>query len=400
MSQSQLNLNQVFKQYLQKKSVFKNKESLTDHYVPDQILHREGEITQIAETMAPSLRGHKVSNMFLYGTVGTGKSVSMKHVASELERVSENVKILYVNCKMKRVSDTEYRLLAELIRKMGQMVPPTGLPTDHVYRIFFEIIDSEKQNIILVLDEIDALIQKTGDEILYNLTRINQDMKNAKLSIVGISNNASFTNDIDPRVKSSLSEEEIIFKPYDATQLKDILTKRSIEAFNTGVLENGVIAKCAALAAQEHGDARRALDLLRMAGEIAERSGELKITTNYVDKAEEKLDMDRIEEIIKSQPRQSQAVMSSIIKLHEEGQRDIQTGDVFTYYEKICKSSGLKPLTQRRISDLVGELDMLGVINAKVISKGRYGRTREINVPISKPMLEKIKKILQERYLL
>jgi cell division control protein 6 len=400
MSQSQLNLNQIFTQYIQKKSIFKNKESLTDHYVPDQIIHRENEIRQIAETLAPGLRAEKVSNVFLYGTVGTGKSVSMKHVATELEKASSTVKILYVNCKMKRVSDTEYRLLAELIRKMGHVVPPTGLPTDHVYRIFFEIIDSEKQNIILVLDEIDALVEKTGDEILYNLTRINQDLEKAKLSIIGISNNAAFTDVLEPRVKSSLSEEEIIFSPYDAHQLRDILVERAKEAFNEGVLEDSVIAKCSALAAQEHGDARRALDLLRMAGEIAERAGELKITTKYVDMAEEKLDTDRIEEIVKKQPRQSQAVLSAIIKLSEEGQKDIQTGDIFTYYEKVCKSVGLKPLTQRRISDLIAELDMLGIINARVISKGRYGRTREISILLGTVVLKKIKKALQERYLL
>ena len=399
MPQSQLNLQQVFEQYLEKKTAFKNKESLTDHYIPNQIIHREKQTKQIAEILAPCLRGERVSNLFLYGTVGTGKSVSMKHVATELEGVSDRVKILYVNCKMKRVSDTEYRLLAELIRKLGHTVPPTGLPTDHIYRIFFELIDSEKQNIILVLDEIDALIEKTGDEILYNLTRINQDLKNAKLSIVGISNNISFTNNIDPRVKSSLSEEEIVFSPYDANQLRDILTQRAKEAFNKGVLEGGVIAKCSALAAQEHGDARRALDLLRMAGEIAERTGELRITTEHVDRAQEKLETDRIEETVRGQPRQSQAVLSAIIKLSEEGAKDIQTGDVFTHYEKMCRPAGLKPLTQRRISDLIGELDMLGIINAKVISKGRYGRTREINLQLGKPILNKIKKILEHRYL-
>jgi len=400
MSQSQLNLNQIFSQYLQKKSVFKNKESLTDHYVPEQIVHREDEIKQIAEILAPCLRDEKTSNIFLYGTVGTGKSVSMRRVAAELEQVSPIVKILYVNCKMKRVSDTEYRLLAELIKKLGHVVPPTGLPTDHIYRIFFEIVDSEKRNIIVVLDEIDALIKKTGDEILYNLTRINQDLEKSKLSIIGISNNASFADSLEPRVKSSLSEEEIIFSPYDANQLRDILKERAREAFNEGVLDESVIAKCAALAAQEHGDARRALDLLRMAGEIAERSGGVRVTTKYVDMAEEKLDTDRTEEIIKKQPRQSQAVMSAIIKLSEEGHREIQTGDVFMCYEKICRPVGLKPLTQRRISDLVGELDMLGIINARVISKGRYGRTREICILLGKPAMEKIKKVLRERYLL
>jgi len=239
-----------------------------------------------------------------------------------------------------------------------------------------------------------------GDDILYNLTRANQDLKNTKLSIIGISNDLSFTDRLDPRVKSSLSEEEIIFPPYNANQLQDILVQRAGSAFNDGILEQGVIAKCAALAAQEHGDARKALDLLRVAGELVERQGDKKITTEHVDKAEERLDTDRITTVISTQPKQSQAVLASIIKLVEEGQKNIQTGDVFSVYEEICSNRGLKVLTQRRVSDLIAELDMLGIINARVISRGRYGRTKEIRIQLGKSILKKTKKILEDSYLL
>jgi cell division control protein 6 len=397
---AQLNLEQVFKTYMEKRPVFKNKDILTDRHIPNNIPHREEQINQIAKTLAPALASEKISNMFLFGTVGTGKSVSVRYVATELEKKSENIRILYINCKMKKVSDTEYRLLAELIRRMGQTVPATGLPTDRVYRIFFGLLDSKKQNVILILDEIDALVKKMGDDILYNLTRANQDLKNTKLSIIGISNDLSFTDHLDPRVKSSLSEEEIIFPPYNANQLQDILVQRAGSAFNDGVLEQGVIAKCAALAAQEHGDARKALDLLRVAGELVERQGDKKITTKHVDKAEERLDTDRITTVISTQPKQSQAVLASIIKLVEEGQKNIQTGDVFSVYEDICSNRGLKVLTQRRVSDLIAELDMLGIINARVISRGRYGRTKEIRIQLGKPILKKTKKILEDSYLL
>lgn len=397
---AQMNLEQVFKAYMEKRPVFKNKDILTDRHVPNNIPHREEQINQIAKTLAPALAGEKVSNMFLFGTVGTGKSVSVRYVASALEKKSENIRILYINCKMKKVSDTEYRLLAELVRRMGQAVPATGLPTDRVYRLFFDLLDSKKQNVILILDEIDALVKKMGDDILYNLTRVNQDLKNTKLSIIGISNDLSFTDDLDPRVKSSLSDEEVIFSPYNANQLQDILVQRAELAFNDGVLGQGVIAKCAALAAQEHGDARKALDLLRVAGELVERQGDKKVTVEHVDKAEKRLDTDRITTVVSTQPKQSQAVLAAIIKLAEEGQKNIQTGDVFSVYEGICSNRGLKVLTQRRASDLIAELDMLGIINARVISKGRYGRTKEIRVQLGKPILKKIKRILEESYLL
>lgn len=391
---SQLYLNEIFSGAEKNERVFKNKDSLTDRYIPDSIPHRDTQIKQIASILAPALRGEKVSNLFLFGTVGTGKSVCAKAVATEIEKRGNSVKILYVNCKMKSVSDTEYRLLAEFARMMGKDVPYTGLPTDKVYSMFFEAVDSQKKNIILILDEIDALVRKIGDGLLYNLTRVNQDLENSKLSILGISNDTSFIEAIDPRVKSSLSEEEIVFPPYNANQLKDILVERSFIAFSKEALKTGVIPKCAALAAQEHGDARRAIDLLRMAGEIAEREKSKFVSTSHIDKAEEKLDNDRITEIVRSQPKQSLAVLSSIIKLSEEGNKNIQTGDVFCVYEKLCSKRGLKILTQRRVSDLIAELDMLGVINTRVISKGRYGRTREIRMILGKSIIDRIKKTL------
>ncbi len=400
---AQLNLKDVFQEYSSKKSIFTNKDILSDRHVPDIIPHREDKIKQIAKTIAPALRGQKVSNVFIYGSVGTGKTVSVKYATSELGKLSREsgkIKILYINCKMKNVSDTEYRLLAELSRSLGKEVPVTGLPTDHIYRIFFGEIDSRKWSVILILDEIDALVKKIGDGILYNLTRINQDLKNAKLSIIGISNDISFTETLDPRVKSSLSEEEIIFPPYNANQLRDILNQRAKETFTNGILDSGVISKCAAIAAQEHGDARRALDLLRIAGEIVEREGGFKITTEHIDKAESKLDLDRTAEVVKTQPKQSQAVLAGIIRLSEDGHEKIQTGDVFSIYERICSENSLKPLTQRRVSDLIGELDMLGIINVRVISRGRYGRTREIRTSLAGNVLDKVKNILRNQGLL
>ncbi|HLD57325.1 MAG TPA: ORC1-type DNA replication protein [archaeon] len=397
----QQTLQDIFSNYVQAStSIFKSKDVLSPDFIPEITIHRDEQIKQLASILSPSLRGLKVSNIFLFGKTGTGKTVCAKQVTSELVKSSNKIKVVYLNCKMKRVSDTEYRVLAELSRSFGKTVPPTGLPTDEIYRIFYSCVEAENKNIILILDEIDALVKKIGDELLYNLTRINQDLKNSKISIIGISNDTTFTENLDPRVKSSLSEEEILFPPYNASQLKDILDQRADYAISTGCVEPGVITKCAALAAQEHGDARKALDLLRIAAETAERDDAQKILVKHVDKAEEKLDLDRTVEIVKTQPKQSLAVLTSIVKLVELGRKNIQTGDIFEIYQQISTNTGLKNLTQRRVSDLIGELDMLGIINTRVISKGRYGRTREIRLLLGKQIIEKIKKVLADNYLL
>jgi cell division control protein 6 len=137
-----------------------------------------------------------------------------------------------------------------------------------------------------------------------------------------------------------------------------------------------------------------------MAAEISERRGSNRVGIDCVDKAENKLDLDRVVEIVKAQPKQSQAALAAIIRLTENGSKNIETGDVFSLYEKICASRGLKVLTQRRVSDLIAELDMLGIINARVVSRGRYGRTKEIKLQPGKKMIEKIRNVLKENYLI
>lgn len=395
---TQISLKDIFNNYVTKNPIFKNKDILSIRFTPENIPHRETQIKQLALILAPVLRDEKPSNIFIYGKTGTGKTLVTKKVTDSLletaQQNKKNLKIIYINCKMRGVTDTEYRLLAHLISEFGESVPYTGLPTNEVYQKLFSILTKTNQNIIIILDEIDYLINKIGDGLLYNLTRINQDLPESKVTLIGISNNISFVENLDPRVKSSLSEEEMIFPPYNALELQDILMERVSLAFYPEAVSPGVIAKCAALAAQEHGDARKALDLLRVAGEIAERMGETRIKEEHVDLAQEKLDMDRTLEIIKTQPKQSQLVMLSIISEHKKDPKNVQTGNVYDTYIQLCKRSGLHPLTQRRVSDLISEFEMYGIISTTVISKGRYGRTRIIIPTIPDTVIKRIEEYL------
>jgi cell division control protein 6 len=392
-------LTKFFENYLNTTLIFENKKSLQSNYTPETIPHRNEQIEQLASILAPALRTEKPSNLFLYGKTGTGKTCVTQYVMNQIINLSKEKKLelkyYYLNCKLKKVADTEYRLMAQLCRAFGKEVPATGLPTEEIYRIFINVIDDKKQLIVLVLDEIDQLIMKTGDGILYNLTRLNSELKKCEFSLIGISNDLMFTDNLDPRIKSSLSEEELVFPPYNALQLQDILRQRANVAFKKDVIEEGVIEKCAAYAAREHGDARRALELLRVAGELAERGRDNKIRLGHLDQAEDKIERDRILDIVKTQPKQFQITLYSLLNVCKEGEK-IFTGDVYDYYKKICNKINIKPLTQRRLSDIIQEFDMLGIINAKVISKGRYGRTREIIIAIHPSTFPKIDEILKE----
>ena len=394
-------LDKIFKNF-DKKNIFKDKSLLQINHKPDEIPHRGEQIRQIASMLAPILRGERASNLFLYGKTGTGKTLSVQYVRDEiLKRIKKDtdfeIRIEYLNCKLKKVADTEYRILAELIKKFGEEVPATGLPTQAVYSKFIEIIDSKKQLIVLILDEIDQTVKKISSDFLYNLTRLNSELSKTQICIIGISNNLTFLDELDPRVRSSLSEEEVVFPPYNALQLQEILKNRCEGAFKEKVMTEGLVAKCAAFAAREHGDARRALDLLRIAGELAERDNSTKVLLKHLDEANEKIERDKIFDVITTEPKQFQLVLYAILQLSEK-QKDepIFTGDIYNLYQDLCVKNRLEVLTQRRVSDILQEFDMLGIINVRVISKGRGGRMREIRLAISKNIVLKAKKIIED----
>jgi len=384
----------LFADLLAQGGIFRSRDVLRPTYTPSELPHRSEQIKGLASILVPALRGETPSNVLIYGKTGTGKTAVAKYVGKELEEASlgdMKCTVIYINCE---VVDTQYRILAHLARHFDKEIPMTGWPTDQVYAEFRNAVDAEKQVVVIMLDEVDKLVRK-GDDVLYNLSRINSDLLRSKVSIIGVSNDLKFTEFLDPRVKSSLGEDEIIFPPYNAEQIRDILEQRASLSFNSGVLQESVIPLCAAFAAQEHGDARKALDLLRISGELAERARSAIVAEDHVRSAREKIEQDRVEEVIKTLPTQSKLVLYSIVLLEEQGTRNITTSAVYNMYKQLCPLVETDFLTHRRITDLIAELDMLGILHTIVISKGRYGRTKEITLSVYSG---KLKATLQQDY--
>jgi cell division control protein 6 len=426
----------LFDDLLSGEPIFENKEVMRPSYTPRELPHRTEQINKMATILVSALRGDTPSNILIYGKTGTGKTASAKFVSQELESTSRKYEVpcdvQYINCE---VTDTQYRVLAQLANEFNEQneafiedrlaeltdrrdaatddrsvlsetefddleqleatideleaqrdgieeVPMTGWPTDRVYSVFFDAVDLRERVVVIMLDEIDKLVEKSGDDTLYNLSRMNSELEHSRVSIIGISNDLKFTDFLDPRVKSSLGEEEIVFPPYDANQLRDILEHRAQDAFKSDALSDDVIPLCAAFAAQEHGDARRALDLLRTAGELAERDQTGTIEEEHVRKAQDKIELDRVVEVVRTLPTQSKLVLFAIILLQKNGVHTINTGEVYNIYKRLCEEIDADVLTQRRVTDLISELDMLGIVNAAVVSKGRYGRTKEISLSV------------------
>ena len=362
-----------------------NFEILRESYVPARLPHREHQIRQVAEVLAPALKGSVPSNLLIYGKIGTGKTAVVAQVRLDMGRRTEaNGRVTFINVNCASI-DTAYSLLQTIGNEFAAHEEeriPTGWSLDRVQQAMRSLLDARGGILVLILDEIDRLVSRSGDSVLYTLSQLNNELEHGRLAIVGISNDLKFTSNLDARVRSRLNEEKILFPPYDAPQLQDILRDRAKEVFRDGVLDAGVIERCAAYAALENGDARRALSLLRVAAQVADREKSKRVTGDHVIKAKSRLERDIILDCVRTLPQHCKVLLYAILQAYERRRSGVLTGEVYEGYARLSQKLGLPPLHSRSISNYLTELESLGLIRATIVSKGRGGRTREIVVDV------------------
>lgn len=384
-------VDNVFNSYLSRNKIFANRDALRIDYIPERLPHREEQLKIVAGVLAPFLKGQRGSNLFVYGQTGTGKTAVVRFVLDKLQ--NRSVKSLlkaqtcYINC---RLVGTEYRILASLGQALDIVIPFTGLATTEVLDRFKQLLSTKKLLLIAVLDEIDALVKEHGDNLLYQLTRLNENLNYGRVSIIGISNDLRFKELLDPRVLSSLSEEEVVFKPYTALEIRDILFERVSVAFKKGALDDSALTLSSAEAAKEHGDARRALDLLRVAGEVAERDGASQVKDFHVVIAQKRIENDRISTVLRAMPLHSKLILCGTYLLSIANKEGNITGNIYEVYKELCNQTKTEYLTQRRVSGLINELDVLGLLNTQIVSLGRYGRTKKISLGIPDESIKQV----------
>ena len=380
-------LEGIFTKATAGKILIKDRKTLTIDYVPENLPFRDEEARTIAQTLSIVLKGARPSNLLLFGKPGTGKTAVIKNIIKRLQKKAKELEIdvivPFVNAK---TANTAYKVLYEIAEEMGinkgekkQQVYFTGLSMGEATDRILDFIQKKKKlHVILVIDEIDSLVDKNGDDILYNFTRANERMdEGGFISLIGISNSLTFKDKLDPRVRSSLSEEEMVFNPYTILQLQKILSDRAKLAFNDHAISTAAINLCAAVAGKENGDARKAIDLLRVAAEIAERERASAVQEIHIRQAQEKIEKDTNYEVLRNSTTHTKIVLLAIMK-----SRNGNTGEVYETYSSLCKYSEHEPLTQRRITQIVSELDQLGLVMTDVVSQGRYGRSQRIKIAL------------------
>jgi len=367
------------------KSLIKNRSILHFTFIPNTIHHRDSEQEQVTQSLLPILKQSRPSNLLVYGKPGTGKTLVVRKILSKIkdrvEKTNFPIRLVYANSKEET---TLYGLLVSLGNQLGlegKELPSTGLAISVVFKRLLSTIENNKINAVFVIDEIDYLahlVSKTGKDILYQLTRANERLKQGSLTLVGISNDLTFKEYLDPRVISTLGEEEIVFTSYSVEQIKKILEERIKDAYVEGSVEESALNLCAAMSGREHGDARRAIDLLRVAGEIAEREQSDMVTEEHIRAASQKIEENKEVTSLKSYPLHEKLLIISVMKAAGSS-----TGEIYSAYKNLCKSVRQKELSQRRVTQMLSEIEMSGIISGRIVHQGIHGRTKKFKLTIS-----------------
>ena len=377
--------------------IIKDPNVLRHDYIPDRILHRDKQQELVTQSLIPLYQKSIPPNLLVYGKPGTGKTLVVKKVLKQIQdRVDKNsykIKITITNAKDQ---SNLYNVLVDLGRQLGLKskktpndklwLPNTGLSISEVFNRILYTIEKNKINAVFVIDEIDhlaKLVDKTGKDILYSITRANLKLKNGSLSLVGISNDVRFKEELDPRVISTLSEEEIVFPAYETNEIKEILEDRVPIAFEENVVSTGALNLCASMACRQHGDARRALKLLNVAAKTAELNQANSITDEHVRLASQRIEVDKESQQLDAFSLHEKLLVIAIMK-----SPNISTGDIYSAYKSLCKIIHQNELTQRRVTQMLSEIELSGLISGRMIHQGIHGNTKKFNLTISPDLVK------------
>ncbi len=365
--------------------IFADKDILRVGWVPenqDLIIGRDGEIETLATYLSPLVRGDQPDHVIVYGKTGTGKSLITRHVARRAREAARPMDVAYeyVDCKQFK---TEAQVFAQLALQFNdpddtdQTVPETGLSTARYKQRLWDALNASYDGALVILDEMDKL--KTENPVL-ELSRAVEDRKiDIPLGVIVISNRIGYIEDFQARVESSFDPKDIQTGPYDAHTLREIMESRQ-QAFREGALSSGVIPKAAALAAQEHGDARKAMQILRHAGELAARESEETVTEAHVQEARREAEKNRFGETLQNATNQEKLMLLALAQLTIEADRtQFKQSLHYDQYTTLANALDTTVLSQRRFRDLVKDYALLEVLETERRNFGFDGGIHRLN---------------------
>ena len=367
--------------------VFANKDLVRSDTIidEDRIVGRDDQLGRVVDNLKPVLQNEGIPDMLLSGPSGTGKSLIIHAVCKQIVELCESqgktFGVLSINCEGPKTADRAvYRLVKAAADDLGvdPGVPQTGVSTDQKLERLYELMRKNYEGVIFILDEIDMLEgpyqEAEYNSLIYQLSRARKLADfDGPISLTTITNYADFMKDLNSRAQSSYNPDDIFFDDYDATQLRNILKYRR-DAFKPESLAEDVIPLVAAFGSQTHGDARKAIDLLRWAGELAERRGANTVTENDVREAQEKYTENRklrhISGISTQKKLSIYAVAATAYYAREHPER-IPAGPAFKTYQFIADTMDADQYSRETFVNHVTEQSTYGVLDFERRGKGR-----------------------------
>ncbi|MDQ3835793.1 MAG: AAA family ATPase [Thermoproteota archaeon] len=361
--------------------LFANKLSLDNLTIPSQIIGRETKTKELVRFLLGYKKGLVVPFVSVYGRSGSGKSTIVRFVCENLD--DEYLDYAFVNLRKARtVFGCANLILTELDKSTVKSAQGINAAIEQISKAIEQRLSNErsgsKKLIVLVLDEFDVLMHdKRGkpSDFIYKLLVMEEKLreKGYLMCIIAISNNVMADYEIDDRVRSRIGTSEVFFEPYSRDAVFAILEDRAAKAFSSPV-SSEVLRYCADQSSREHGDARRAIDLLRVAAEIAGKKGQ-NINKAHIDAATDKLQKDRVSTTLSSASYHLKIAALALARISYLTEESWQSTS--TVYKQYCHiqaaESTVKQLTYRRISELLTELENMGLVASHTSSKGRYG---------------------------
>ena len=367
--------------------VFANKDLVRSDTIidEDRIVGRDDQLGRVVDNLKPVLQNEGIPDMLLSGPSGTGKSLIIHAVCNQIVELCESqgktFGVLAINCEGPKTADRAvYRLVKAAADDLNvdPGVPQTGVSTDQKLERLYELMREHYDGVIFILDEIDMLEgpyqEAEYNSLIYQLSRARKLADfDGPISLTTITNYADFMKDLNSRAQSSYNPDDIFFDDYDANQLRSILRHRH-DAFKPESLAEDVIPLVAAFGSQTHGDARKAIDLLRWAGELAERRSADTVIEADVREAQEKYTENRkLRHIsgISTQKKLSIYAVAAAAHYAKENSEWIPAGPAFKTYQFIADTMDLDRYSRETFVNHVTEQSTYGVLDFERRGKGR-----------------------------
>jgi cell division control protein 6 len=206
---------------------------------------------------------------------------------------------------------------------------------------------------------------------LYSLLRAHEEHSGAKIGVILISSDLDLDllEELDSRVQSVFRPEDIYFPKYGEAEIAEILRERANRGFHDDVITSSVLDRIAGLTAEQGGDLRVGIDLLRRAGLKAEMRASRHVELQDVEEAYETSKYVHLSRRLQ-ELSDSETALVRVIADHD-GE---QAGEIYDAFNDETD------LGYTRYSEIINKLDQLGIIDATYTDVDGRGRSRELSL--------------------